>query len=888
VRWDRFARVIAAASLVGLYACGGSGGGAAGGGGLSFQTRWQPLAESGGPGDVGLSADCTTFPSEIPATVQGIRIILQSDSGAVRCCVGVPRGSAAFQNRQLVLQELPPGGVHFTIAGFDTPSVPDDGLGGTLCLTSSQTPGGQACVPGQGVPNFLSDDQHATIIPGQRIDVGPVCVRAVFTFTPTPTVTLTETLTPTNTPPDTPTRTPTPTGTPTDTPTATPTDTSTATPTDTPTATPTDTPTATPTNTPTNTPTDTPTLTPTPTPQIIILVAQAVFTPTPTDTPPTPPAGLPIPEITGGLSVGSATLFGSAASGIPDGQLQIVSRGTSCTDAAVVLGSGGTDTSGFFSLGLSRPLQAHECLFADDGQNSLEGGPFVVPFGVVSVIDHATMQVVATIFVGPITVGTSPSRVAFTPDGTKAFVTGDSTISVIDTVSKTVLNTILMSGEPLGVAIGDTPRGPLAFATLYDADILVIDAVDNVADSCNGELPACPATGSVTCCFISSDLSGPGIALKRGAVEPRGFATTLASSVVAIDTTTLAVTDPLGSSVGPDPFGIALTPDDALAYAVNSCEFCDGAMGSVSVIDTANAAVTPDPNLPTPTPIPVGFLPSGIAIGRNTDGHVLAYVTNSGGNTVSVIDTAQVPLPGGTPQPSAELTVGGSPFAVALTADGNFAYVANSGDGTVSVIDTRSNVLMPSIDVGLIPQGIAVGIIGTPVPTRTPTPTPTSTDTPTATATPSQVVIRLGSAAGIPGQVVSLSVTLGAAGMAVFGTVNQIVFDPSTPIIDVSGTPDCMVDPSLGSNVVGVFSFLPSGCTATGTCSAVQAEVNGPNFSFALPDGAVLYSCQLHINATTGTTVQLACPLISSQYTMTVAQPPTLPADCTNGSITVQ
>jgi YVTN family beta-propeller protein len=226
---------------------------------------------------------------------------------------------------------------------------------------------------------------------------------------------------------------------------------------------------------------------------------------------------------------------------------------------------------------------------------------------------------------------------------------------------------------------------------------------------------------------VGSDVSGPGIAIKTAPGEPRGFVTTFNDTVVPIDTTTLSVTRPSEIPVGSTPFGIALTPNGARAYVVNNCQFCEE-NGSVSVIDITKVGATPSP-VPS-TPIPVGFLPTGIAIGQNTNGNVFAYVTNSGDNTVSVIDTAQVP--GGTHQPFAELTVGANPFAVALTPDGNFAYVANSGDGTVSVIDTKTNTIMPGpITVRFNPQGIAVGVIGTPVATRTPTRTPTITPTTT-------------------------------------------------------------------------------------------------------------------------------------------------------------
>src|SRR5262249_41811147 len=78
-----------------------------------------------------------------------------------------------------------------------------------------------------------------------------------------------------------------------------------------------------------------------------------------------------------------------------------------------------------------------------------------------------------------------------------------------------------------------------------------------------------------------------------------------------------------------------------------------------------------------------------------------AYITNSGDNTVSVIDTTSNTV-------TATITVGNSPFGVAVTPDGSTVYVANSMDNTVSVIPTSVNMETGVIPVGTIPQGVAV------------------------------------------------------------------------------------------------------------------------------------------------------------------------------------
>src|SRR5438132_5602524 len=70
----------------------------------------------------------------------------------------------------------------------------------------------------------------------------------------------------------------------------------------------------------------------------------------------------------------------------------------------------------------------------------------------VSVIDTASNTVVATV-----RVGSGPSGVAITPDGTRAYVTNGTnvgnTVSVIDTASNTVVATVGVGAESLSVAI---------------------------------------------------------------------------------------------------------------------------------------------------------------------------------------------------------------------------------------------------------------------------------------------------------------------------------------------------------------------------------------------------------------------------------------------------
>ena len=73
-------------------------------------------------------------------------------------------------------------------------------------------------------------------------------------------------------------------------------------------------------------------------------------------------------------------------------------------------------------------------------------------------IDTATNTVVATV-----PVGTNPIGVAITPDGKHAYVTNftSNNVSVIDTATNTVVATVPVGNNPVGVAV--TPDGKHAY-----------------------------------------------------------------------------------------------------------------------------------------------------------------------------------------------------------------------------------------------------------------------------------------------------------------------------------------------------------------------------------------------------------------------------------------
>ena len=278
----------------------------------------------------------------------------------------------------------------------------------------------------------------------------------------------------------------------------------------------------------------------------------------------------------------------------------------------------------------------------------------------VSVIDTTTNTVIDSI-----PVGNQPNGVAVLPNGTRAYAVnnGDNNVSVIDTTTNTVIDSIPVGSSPTGIGI--MPNGTRVYvANLGDNTVSVIDTSTN--------------TVVATVLFVGNNPHDV-------AVTPDGtkaYVPTLYAGTYVIDTSTNTVINTIPTGYG--SISIAITPDGTKAYVDNLFA------NTVSAINISSSAVTT---------IPVGSGPRGVAVTPNS---TRVYVTNNGGTTVSVIDTSTNTVIG------SPITVGVTPISVAITADGTRAYVDNYSDGTVSIIDTITNTVIGSpIPVGIDPYGIA-------------------------------------------------------------------------------------------------------------------------------------------------------------------------------------
>jgi YVTN family beta-propeller protein len=306
----------------------------------------------------------------------------------------------------------------------------------------------------------------------------------------------------------------------------------------------------------------------------------------------------------------------------------------------------------------SLPLQSSHMVLTPDGRFayvSMEVSNTGEPGNSVEVVSTASHTVVATV-----TVGSTPTGLAITPDGKSVYVSnnGWSAVWVIGTDTNTVSATIATGRTPGSIAI--TPDGAFVWVTHYlDNSLSVIDnATHTVVNTVS--LPGRPQN-----IVISADG-------KRGYVSN-------GNGLSVIDTATRAVLNTIAftSQTG----GVALTPDGRFLYVTSGNFFVGYA---ISVIDTASSAVVasiPDPEGGNPAPLSMS--PDGSSL----------YVSNSNyansASSVSVFSTATntllATIPTGIATGPVVFVPGANPALSSLSFNPSNVTGGASSTGTVSL-----------------------------------------------------------------------------------------------------------------------------------------------------------------------------------------------------------
>src|SRR2546425_3932376 len=277
--------------------------------------------------------------------------------------------------------------------------------------------------------------------------------------------------------------------------------------------------------------------------------------------------------------------------------------------------------------------------------------------------------------------GTTTYGVAVGPKGAKVYVTGGQSpgkLYVIDTATRAV-TPVTVGMYPRGVAVSrDGSR--VYVANALSQNVSVIDGATNTQ--------VATVTG----------FRGFPWGLTVSPVSNRLYVTNVYGSyagdddVKVIDPSTNQVVAGGGvSGLGGLPMGIAVAPDGTRLYAA---DYGSGPSGRVWVIDT-DPSLMDGTNRAVVATVTVGPQPFGIAVTPDSK-HV--YVSNSGGNTVSVIDAATVSSGASSPM----ITVGNSPRGVSVSSDGSTVFVVNWFSGNLTAISVATNTTRSIAPPGIL------------------------------------------------------------------------------------------------------------------------------------------------------------------------------------------
>jgi YVTN family beta-propeller protein len=299
--------------------------------------------------------------------------------------------------------------------------------------------------------------------------------------------------------------------------------------------------------------------------------------------------------------------------------------------------------------------------------------------GTVSVIDTATNEVTATI-----SVGAAPRSLAASPDGSTVYVLNqdDSTVSVIDTSTSRVVDTIRVTvptdesgsvSHLWDVAVG---RDRTVYVSASGGTISVIDPTTHEVSGPYSVGPA--ATGIV----VSPDGNRLYVATELWNSE-----------MMVVDTETMQVVDTVDVGFGYGyyyPIDAEFTPDGKpdgkRLYVIAGVQGEAAQMNSNPVL-----IVDADPTSPTYNQVihgiaypDTGLYPQSVAF--NPDG-TRAYVSDAGGNTITVIDTSTNQVIGSITVP---LTPADGSHDIAISRDGHWLYVTDQVGNAVIVVSVDS------------------------------------------------------------------------------------------------------------------------------------------------------------------------------------------------------
>jgi YVTN family beta-propeller protein len=291
--------------------------------------------------------------------------------------------------------------------------------------------------------------------------------------------------------------------------------------------------------------------------------------------------------------------------------------------------------------------------------------------GTVTVINHATQTEVARTLVG-----SNPTRIIASPDGTRVYVSNlnSDTVSVMDTSSHTVIATIPVGDKPETMAI--TADGTKLYVINYDGQ--TVSVVDTLL---NAELVQVPIGEKAKGIEISPDGHWVYVA-NRGS-----------GTVTVIDTFSDTVQTTIAGVGGGNR--VLFNLDGSKAYVATGT--------GVSVLDVATHLLIKK--------LTAGDKPIDMVLVHSAS---RLFVGNVSTSDVTVVDTI-------TDEVLATVTgTGLGPWRLAVSPDSSTVYAACSRSDTLSIIDVATMTVRQNLLVGDGAFYVAVSSDGTKVYTSNP------------------------------------------------------------------------------------------------------------------------------------------------------------------------
>src|SRR5437867_4390195 len=332
-------------------------------------------------------------------------------------------------------------------------------------------------------------------------------------------------------------------------------------------------------------------------------------------------------------------------------------------------------------------------IVVDPSTNSvIVGGSSSDRKGAIVMIDgHSDVVTVTINTPANVEVGIAPEGLVLADGKIYVANSGSSSVSVIDSSSNTVVETIPVGIDPVDLAYDSTNKA-IYVTDKISGELSVIDTTslsfEGVIDV--GSTPASIAYDSTNNeLYVTNEVN---LSVSGSANE--GLVTVIPVQDIPNLGADISISDQQTSSgtevalkadvpVGGAPTAIVYDPSNNMIYTA------DSASDTVSVIDAASDKVI--------TNIPVGIEPTAIvydSINSNI------YVADTGSNNIVEISTEDNSI-------VATIDVGLQPSGIAFDQANRELYVSYSGSNTVSVIDTNSNTVVATIDVGINPTSVA-------------------------------------------------------------------------------------------------------------------------------------------------------------------------------------